>query len=102
MVLVPLGGTPPKPRLAVVLDDEVDGVVGLIAVTGTDRPLDRVVVRAGSRQAKALGGIYKDSFFYAANIAAVPARMCTVQRGQCPPNLYEELLDLRRRSVVHY
>lgn len=97
VVHVPFGG---KNRVAIVLDAEDAGMVGVIAVTGTDRDLDRVEVSAGSREAKAIGGIYKDSYFYPSNIAAVPAEQCTVQRGRCPPELYERLLDLRRRAAT--
>jgi hypothetical protein len=99
VVDVPLGGATPKPRRAVVLDDEVDGIVVVIAVTGTDREIDRVVVEPESREGKAVR-LYKPSFFYAANIAAVPASACSVVAGaRCPPELHERLLDLRRRHV---
>ncbi|MDQ3031069.1 MAG: hypothetical protein M3Y87_01525 [Myxococcota bacterium] len=95
LVLIPFGG---KDRLAVVLDGGVDVVV-VIAVTGTERALDRVHVDVGSRAAIALQ-LSKPTFFYASNIAAVPAALCRVLPRKCPPELHEQLLALRARASL--
>lgn len=92
VVFVPLGPRHlPHPGVVVAVTQE--SMIVVCGGTGTQRDLPHVVVRAMSREARALA-LYKDTYFYENNVILLSTSDVTPTTLRCPPELFRQLAAL--------